>query len=327
MTPNYIERLGSIVIATRLKNLTDKLIQDGIQVYRDMESDFEPRWFALLNLLNDRGPTGITEIAAELNQTHAAINQLSGLLEQKELIISEKDENDSRKRMLSLSRKGRETIKAHEPLWQAFRETIDGLSEEFDPELFSQIAKLEKLLKERSMFSRITEKLIDMDKPGQPMIVNYRPEYKTYFFELNKGWLEEYFTLEPYDQLVLNHPEEEVIQKGGMVMFILVDGQVVGTLALIKHNDKTVELAKMAVDKKFRVKGYGRRLLRAAVRKALCMGFDEMILYTSRKLVAANSLYYSFGFFDTKMTEEEEKIYERLSFKMRIDLLTQINEK
>jgi len=292
-----------------------------------MESDFEPRWFAILNLLNDRGAMGITDIASELNQTHAAINQISGLLGEKKIIISEKDEKDSRKRMLSLSKKGRELIKTHESIWQAFRETIDDLTGEFEPELFSQIAKLERSLKERSMYSRITKKMIDMGEPEQALVVSYRPEYQKNFSELNKGWLEEYFTLEPYDRLVLSYPEEEVIRKGGMIMFILVDGQVAGTLALIKHSDKIVELAKMAVDKNFRVRGYGRQLLVAAIRKALCMGFDEMILYTSRLLVAANSLYYSFGFLDTKMTEEEEKIYQRTSFKMKINLLTQISEK
>ncbi len=327
MVPNYIERLGNIVIATRLKTLTDKLMHDGIQIYRDLESDFEPRWFALLNLLNDRGPMGITDISSELNQTHPAINQLSTILEDRELIKSRKDAKDWRKRELILSNKGVEVIRAHEPVWQAFREAVNELAEEFDPELFSQIAKLEALLRQRSMYSRITEKLIDMDSPDKPVIVEYRPEYQEYFYDLNRAWLEEYFTLEPYDELVLRNPYEEIVQKGGKILFILVGGKVVGTLALIKHDENTLELAKMAVDKNFRVKGYGRRLLHAAIRKALCMGFDELILYTSRVLVAANSLYYSFGFLDTQMSEEEKNIYQRSSFKMKINLLTQINER
>ncbi len=327
MKPNYIERQGTIAFATRLKNLTDKLMHDGMQIYRDLESDFEPRWFALLNLLNDRGPMGITDIASELNQTHPAINQISNILEQRGLIESRKDAKDSRKRQLYLSSNGLETIRAHDPAWQAFREAIDDLTDEFNPELFSQIAKLEQLLKQRSMYSRVTEKLIGMDDPDKPIIVEYRPEYQKYFYDLNKEWLEEYFALEPYDELVLSHPQEEVIQHGGKILFILVGGKVVGTLALIKHNENTLELAKMAVDKNFRVKGYGRRLMHAAIRKALCMGFDELILYTSRVLVAANSLYYSFGFLDSQMNEEEKSIYDRLSFKMKINLLTKINEK
>jgi len=326
MQANYIERLGSIVIATRLKNLTDKLMHDGILIYRDLESDFEPRWFALLNLLNDQGPKGITDIATELNQSHPAINQLSGVLEEKGLIESQKDSHDSRKRKLKLSKKGMDTLKHHEPVWQAFREAIDELSLSFEPNFFSQIAKLEKLLHERSMYGRVTEKLIKLDGADTPVIVEYRQEYQKYFYDLNKEWLEEYFTLEPYDELVLNHPEEEIIRNGGKVLFVLVGGKVAGTLALIRHSDTSLELAKMAVDKNYRVKGYGRRLLQAAIRKSLCMGFDELILYTSRKLVAANSLYYSFGFLDTPMSEEEKSIYQRLSFKMKINLLTQINQ-
>jgi DNA-binding MarR family transcriptional regulator/GNAT superfamily N-acetyltransferase len=326
MQSNYIERLGSIAIATRLKILTEKLLHDGTLVYRDMDSDFEPRWFAMLNLLNDRGALSITDIASELNQSHPAINQLSAILEEKGLVDSRKDKQDSRKRTLSLSNKGLEIIKKHETVWQAFREAIDELSQSFEPGFFSQIARLEKMLKERSMYSRVTEKLIRLDDTDKAVIVEYRPQYKEYFYALNKDWLEEYFTLEPYDELVLNHPEEEIIRSGGKVLFVLVGGKVAGTLALIKHDDATLELAKMAVEKNYRVKGYGRRLLQAAIRKSLCMGFDELILYTSRKLIAANSLYYSFGFLDTPMTEEEKNIYQRLSFKMKINLLTQINE-
>ncbi len=327
MNAKYIERLGNIVIATRLKNLSEKLIHDGIQVYKDIESDFEPRWYAILNLLNDRAPMGITDIATELNQTHAAINQLAGLLEQKELISSNKDERDSRRRILKLSNKGKGIINNHQPVWQAFREAIDELTDEFDPNLFTQIAKLEELLTERSMYSRISEKMIDFGKHDKPVILEYKPEFQNSFYELNKEWLEEYFMLEPYDQLVLGYPEEEVLQKGGKILFIIVGGKVAGTVALIKHTDNTVELAKMAVDKDFRVRGYGRQLLRAAMRKALCMGFNEMILYTSKLLVAANSLYYSFNFLPTQMTPKEETIYQRLTFKMKINLLTQINEK
>ena len=86
MNQNYIQRLGSIAIATRLKNLSEKLLNDGLLIYRESEMDFEPRWFVILNLLFDRGSMGITEIAAQLNQSHPAVNQVSGMLEEKGLI-------------------------------------------------------------------------------------------------------------------------------------------------------------------------------------------------------------------------------------------------
>jgi ribosomal protein S18 acetylase RimI-like enzyme len=96
-------------------------------------------------------------------------------------------------------------------------------------------------------------------------ITGYRPEFGTYFGSLNKAWLRTYFSLEPMDEYVLGNPEEAVIGRGGHILFALVGGRVVGTVALIPANNERAELAKLAVDEQYRRLGIGDRLVKAVI--------------------------------------------------------------
>ena len=60
------------------------------------------------------------------------------------------------------------------------------------------------------------------------------------------------FVMEAGDYKLLDHPEEEILNKGGHIAFALLDGEVVGTCALVKTEDHplTFELSKMAVSPK-----------------------------------------------------------------------------
>ena len=40
------------------------------------------------------------------------------------------------------------------------------------------------------------------------------------FKSLNLEWLDRYFKVEPIDELVLNNPEREIVDKGGFIFMI-----------------------------------------------------------------------------------------------------------
>jgi hypothetical protein len=49
---DIIKDLAELALASRLKRLSDRLMKDVSQVYKDCKIDFEPRWFAVLYALN-----------------------------------------------------------------------------------------------------------------------------------------------------------------------------------------------------------------------------------------------------------------------------------
>ena len=81
------------------------------------------------------------------------------------------------------------------------------------------------------------------------------------FKALNIAWLEKYFEVEPIDHKVLSDPETYIIKKGGHIFFAKSDNNIVGTVALIRVDDATVELSKMAVDEAFQGQGIGKVLI------------------------------------------------------------------
>jgi hypothetical protein len=71
-----------------------------------------------------------------------------------------------------------------------------------------------------------------MTKSSEIRILNYRPELRPHFENLNREWIEKYFEIEPHDLKVFATPEREVLEKGGEILFAELDGQIVGTGAL-----------------------------------------------------------------------------------------------
>ena len=127
-------------------------------------------------------------------------------------------------------------------------------------------------------------------------IVDFHRKYADDFRDINYEWLEEFFTIEPYDRIVLEYPQKNVLDMGGHILFAVVADQVLGTCALLKHSPTMYELAKLGVRKSARGRGVGRQLINAAIGKAHHLGAGRLVLTTSKLLKAANKLYEDVGF-------------------------------
>ncbi|HEY5808160.1 MAG TPA: GNAT family N-acetyltransferase [Povalibacter sp.] len=128
-------------------------------------------------------------------------------------------------------------------------------------------------------------------------IVTFNPVLRDEFRRLNVAWLERYFKVEPIDERVLSNPEQEILAPGGEILFALLDGEVVGTVAL-KLDEDELELTKMAVDERWQGRGYGQCLLETALDVARARGKRRVVLYTQTALKPAIALYYKNGFRD-----------------------------
>ena len=64
-------------------------------------------------------------------------------------------------------------------------------------------------------------------------ILPYAPEHAPVFDRLNRAWISELFTIEPFDDFVLKNPEQSIITPGGEVWFAAWNGEVIGAAALL----------------------------------------------------------------------------------------------
>ena len=149
-------------------------------------------------------------------------------------------------------------------------------------------------------------------------IVPFNKDYKPAFEFLNRAWIEEYFVMEEEDLKTLQNPESYVLERGGEVFFAILDGEVVGTAAMIQTDKGIYELAKMAVARQFQGLGIGKKLLKRCVDFSKEREATEIFLITNDSLKPALSLYLSFGF--VLNDQNDDNRYERGNTKMTLIL-------
>src|SRR5437763_12903597 len=93
------------------------------------------------------------------------------------------------------------------------------------------------------------------------------------------------------DRKLLTDPENQIIKPGGYIFFAEHNNEILGTAALIKHNNKTFELAKMAVTEKARGRQIGKKLAIQVIDTAKKHNADILFLETSKKIQTALKLY------------------------------------
>jgi DNA-binding MarR family transcriptional regulator/N-acetylglutamate synthase-like GNAT family acetyltransferase len=318
MVMEFIKELETLAFGTRLKQLTERLSNDAAKVYKQLNIKFEPRWFTFFYLLYKRAPISITEISVQLGFSQPAATQLADILIKEGLIKNVKD-SDTRKRLLTLSEKGKRMIPILQPVWDAFDSATKELFLETGFDALLVIDKLEKALDEKTLSFRITEK-VKQSQSECVEIINFGPEYKLYFRDLNYEWLNKYFSVEEQDKQILENPEREIINKGGEILFAKKDDEIIGTVAMIRHSNNIYELAKMAVAEKSQGKQIGKKLALSAIELAKSKNAKKIFLETSKKLTAACNLYSKLGFEQVPYPEGEQIKYRRCTIKMELEL-------
>jgi ribosomal protein S18 acetylase RimI-like enzyme len=148
-------------------------------------------------------------------------------------------------------------------------------------------------------------------------VISYSPEYKADIKQLNVEWLNKYFSVEPNDELQLSNPQEEIIDKGGLIFYSKYNGEIVGTATLLKVNSATYELSKMAVTAKAQGQGIGKKLLEHCIKVAKQNQTKYLILYSNTKLEAALNMYRKSGFVEMPFSNTG---YARANIKMQLSL-------
>lgn len=290
-----LHEYGGLVLATRMRRLSDAFFAGVDRVYDAHGVKLSSRCVPVLFLLRDNGPTGITELARQLGQTHPAISQMSRTLADAGLLVDRTDDTDDRRRLLALSAKGVALMARMTDLWQAVAGAVDDLSAAVKTDVPALVTSLESAMADREFAARIEDR-IKLQEQGGAEVIPFESRYRDDFKRLNVEWLEKHFYVEAIDDAVLSKPEDVILKPGGHIFLARYKGEIVGTSALIKAGRGRVELSKMAVTERCQGLGIGRQLLLAAVAKFKTMGAKQLFLESNSKLKPALTLYERSGF-------------------------------
>lgn len=147
---------------------------------------------------------------------------------------------------------------------------------------------------------------------NQLQIHTYERKHQHTFEMLNREWIEKYFSMEPPDYQMLQHPEEHILSKGGNIFMASWKGEIVGTVAMKPVVERTFELTKMAVNEEFQGKKIGRALAEKAIAWAKDSGAKKIVLYSNTMLGPAMALYNKLGFREIPV----DGPYKRTNIKM-----------
>ena len=311
---DFYSQTGKVALGSRLRRLSETFTEDAAKVYALYDVALDPKWFPVFYVLSHQESASITEIAQIIGHSHPSVSQIVKEMNKKGLTMTDKSDRDARVSVVRLSDIGRQLIPNFERQQLDVTQAIDDLLSETQHDLWRAIAEVEFLLANKGFFDRVNQ--IRKARECQSVeIIDYKPEFHNDFKRLNFEWIEKYFKLEESDRQSLNHPNEKILEPGGHIYMARFNGEMVGTCALIKMDDETYELVKMAVTEKVKGRGIGWLLGQAAINKARELGAKTIFLESNTALEPAIRLYQKLGF---RKTVRQPSPYERCNIQMEL---------
>lgn len=149
-------------------------------------------------------------------------------------------------------------------------------------------------------------------------VVEYAPEHRQRFKEINIQWITRSHVLEEEDVRTLDDPEGYVLKNGGRIFIGLYNGVVAGTCGYLNMGDEGFEMIKMAVDETYRGLAIGRKMGEVSLQRMKEAGVKRIFLYSNTKGSAvAIQLYKALGFKEIPLGNPE---FLRADIKMELFL-------
>ena len=314
MENDFLSELGLNAVVTRMKRVSDAMLHDGKRMYKELGMDLEPNWFAVFKLLRKHERMTVTEIADAIGLSHPSVISILKKMIDEGYLKESKSKEDSRKRILSLTPKAKRKMPQFEQVWDAGTAGFKKMMH--DTDLLGTLDLLERRIGEKGFRERTLEQL---EKIKSVEVVEYDDNLSVDFARLNYEWISKYYKVEQHDHDQLDNPRQYIIEKGGQIFFAITEGEVAGTVALIRVNYDVFELAKMAVSPEFQGYKIGEKLMQACVKFAKREGANCIFLESNTKQFAAINLYRKFGFVETPLDPNSQFVRANIRMELAVD--------
>ncbi|HAY3536314.1 MarR family transcriptional regulator [Elizabethkingia anophelis] len=153
---DFIKTLGYKALDSRLKRISDRMSHDVRKLYKEIDIDIEPNWYLIVMLLQNRGEISIADIAESLGYSHPSVVVIVKKMSEKDYLHMQKDKDDKRKQLVSLSSKATEILPELELIWQSCESAILKLLSD-DLSIFSFLDDIDAELKANSFYNRFKQ--------------------------------------------------------------------------------------------------------------------------------------------------------------------------
>ena len=147
-------------------------------------------------------------------------------------------------------------------------------------------------------------------------IIGYDEKFHADFKRMNLDYLDKYDLTESHDMIILDNPEEIVIERGGFIWLAKAGDEIVGTVGIMPEGHGIFELIKMCVAESWRGRGISKLLMETCLQKVKELGGEKLFLFSNHQLQTALKLYTKYGFKNIEVTDSP---FETADVKMELD--------
>ena len=295
MNSDFFQKTGPTALGTRLRQVSERFTHEATKIYTLYGVEAEPRWFPVIYALAEQDSQSVAQLAEIIGHSQASVSQIIKEMNKRGFVVISKPAADGRKTIITLSEKAKKFLPMLQEQIADVGITAEEMLGQMNYNLWKALDELNYLLDQKSFFERVQQQRKQRESQ-QVQVVDYSAQYHDAFRNLNVEWITTYFEMEDSDYEALDHPDQKILQKGGCILMAVYQDEPVGTCALIKMDDKTYELAKMAVSPKAQGKNIGWLLGEAIVNKAKELGASKLYLESNTILKPAINLYHKLGF-------------------------------
>lgn len=233
--------------------------------------------------------TTAAELANELKLDAGYLSRMLRDFDKRGLIDKQPSEKDGRQTVLRLSAAGQAAFALlNSRSRNQIEAMLSGLSPTDQTRLTDSMTTIEKLL--GSMPERSVPYLLRPYQPGDMgwVVQRHGVLYNT-----------EYGFDETFEALVAGIVAEFIKNfdpKRERCWMAEANGEIVGSVFLVKKTDEVAKLRLLIVDPKARGLGIGKRLVEECIRFGRQVGYKKITLWTNNVLLAARHIYQSAGF-------------------------------
>ncbi|MFW9877449.1 MAG: GNAT family N-acetyltransferase, partial [Candidatus Thorarchaeota archaeon] len=278
-----LDRIGKIRsfnrFYTNLLGLLDKTLLKSQYSLTEVRIMFE------LNRLSSETASKLVKL---LNLDPAYLSRILSSFEEKKLIKKKRSSKDMRKQLLSLTSEGKKLISnLQEKANEQIKALLGSLSEEEQNQLVNAMRTIKRILKgetEKSKFYSIRS-----HRPGDIGYITYRHGV----IYANEYQLDE--TFEAYVAKYMARFIENYDPTKDKLWIVESETDIIGSIAIVKINDKTAQIRWLLVEPYMRNKGIGTKLMHEALNFCKNRGYQKVILGTFSDLLGARRLYEKNG--------------------------------
>lgn len=260
-----------------------------------LKSEYSLTEVRILYELAHRDGLSASDLVRELGLDAGYLSRVLKRFEARGLLVRSPAPQDARQTLLALTPAGR---KAFRPLDRASRDEIAQMLQALGaPErdrLVKSMLAIERLLGERA------EPAVPyMLRPLQSGDIGWITHRQGVLYNQEYGWDE---TFEALVAQILAKFVEEFDPGRERAWVAEREGEVVGSVFVVKESDTVAKLRLLYVEPSARGLGIGRRLVDECVAFARAKGYKRMVLWTNDVLASARRIYQAAGF---QLVEQE----------------------